>query len=294
MPKKPTAAPGTSLARWDERLAAMAKTAKQAVSKIGSGGQFLSLRGGIMTWQGAAIPENKLKVIVLDAIAENQYYEGSFDPEAFAAPTCYAFGRDPSVMAPDPEQVAEPFNPTCKGCPNNEWGSADVGKGKACKEVQRLALIPEGELDNIEEAEIGYLKVPVTSTKQWAGYVRQLDDVYHKPPLAFITEVAIVKENTNKLPGWHLEFRLVSAIDDPAAFEALFKRYDEVSKSIAFPYPKVEAAEEPAAAPARGNGRAAARKPAPRAAARAVPAAPVATAAVPAVGARRPVRAPKF
>ncbi len=293
MPKK-AAVPGNALARWDERLAQLAKSAKQAVSKIGSGGQFISLRGGIMTWQGAAIPQNKLKAIVIDAVAENQLYEGAFDPESFAAPTCYAFGRDPSTMAPDPEYVEQPVNATCKG-------SADVGRGKACKEVQRLALIPEGELENIEAAEIGYLKVPVTSTKQWAGYVRQLDDVYHKPPLAFVTEISVVKENTNKLPGWHLEFALVQAIEDAEAFTALFARYDEVSKSIAFPYPKIDPVEENAPkAMRRSNGaaRRAASAPVakPRAAARAVPAVPavpVAPAAV-TVGARRPVKTPKF
>lgn len=232
----------TALTKYDERLAALAKTAKQAVSKVG-GGNFISLRGGIMTWQGAAVPDNKMRCIVIDAIAENQFYEGAFDPEAFAAPTCYAFGRDPNSMAPDPEHVAAPVSESCHGCAYNEWGSADVGKGKACKEVQRLALITEGDLENeIESATVAYLKVPVTSVKGWAGYVRKLADVYNKPPLAFITEISVVKENTNKLPGWHLEFNLISPVEEADQFEALMNKYEEVSPNIGFPYAKVEAA----------------------------------------------------
>ena len=280
---KKTSAPGTTaLSKWDERLAALARTAKQAVSKVGLGGNFISLRGGIMTVDGAAVPENKLRCIVIDAVAENQYYEGAFDPDNFAAPSCYAFGRDPDAMAPNPEDVPEPVNPTCKGCPNNDWGSADVGKGKACKEVQRLAVIPEGGMDDVENADVKLLKVAVTSTKGWAGYVRQLTEVYNKPPLAFVTEISVVKENTNKLPGWHLEFRLVSQIEEPEAFDALIERYDEVSKTITFPYPKAEAQE--AAAPA---ARPAARQQRVKAPTRAVPAAPV-------VGARRAAKPAKF
>lgn len=300
---KKTTEKNTALAKYDARFAELAKRAKQAVSNVASGGNFISLKGGVMSWQGAVIQESKIRCIVIDAIAENQFYEGSFDPENFTAPTCFAFGRDdkgdnidPDTMAPHADAV-EPQHESCSGCPQNQWGSADVGRGKACKEVQRLALITEAEMDNIEDAEIAFLKVPVTSVKTWAGYVRDLANTYNgMPPLAFVTEIAVVKENTSKLPGWHLEFKIEQQLDDPQVFDALFKKYEAVSKKIAFPYVKLEAGE----ATANGKGKQRAAKPAPKAPRRPAPpvpvasAAPVASSSRVAVGLKRPVKQPKY
>jgi hypothetical protein len=278
-----------AITKWDARLAELAKGAKKAESAVGGGGNFLSFKAGTMSYQGANIPDNKMQVIVLDAILENQYYTSKFDPESPNSPDCYAFGRDPDDMAPDAENVAEPQNETCAGCPHNEWGSADVGRGKACKEVRRLALITSGDLDNIAEAEIAYAKIPVTSVKGWAGYVRQLEEVYNKPPLAFITEMSIVP--APGMPGWKVNFKLVSQIDDPETFEYLMAKYDEVSKQIAFPYPKPQGEAE-APAP-KGNGRAA-RTAKGGASQRSQVIAPPAPVAAAKVGLRRPVKAAKY
>jgi hypothetical protein len=281
-------ATGTALTKYDARLAELARASKEAVSGVGGGGNFISLKGGMLSFQQAVIPGNVMKVIVVDWTLENQFYEGSYDPENSQAPSCYAFGRDAKAMAPNPEYVEVPIAASCADCPNHEWGSAETGKGKACKEVARLGLIAESDFENIEKAVLAYLKVPVTSMKYWAGYLRQLDEVYHRPALAFVTEIAIVKENTNKLPGWHVEFTLSEKIEDEAGLAALLKRYDEISKTITFPYPKFEeAAAEETPAPRR-----AAPKKAGRAAAVAAP------AALPAgrtkIGARKAVAAPKF
>lgn len=295
MAKKVATGGTTALAKWNQQLADMAKAAKKAVSKIGGVGNFISLKGGVMTYRGGIQPENKMKAIVVDAVLENQYYSGAFDPDNFASPDCYAFGRDPDTMAPNPEYVENPVNPTCSGCPNNEWGSADVGKGKACKEVQRLAIITEGDMDDIENAEIAFLKVPVTSSKAWAGYVRSLDDAYHYPPLAFITEISVVKENTNKLPGWHVDFKLLQQIEDGEVIAALMEKFQRVSKDIIFPYPKMDQVEEQPTRRAPAPKAKAAKPKAPARAAIPLPAAAMSAAGTPVkVGLRRPAKVPKF
>lgn len=239
-----TKAPATkALTKWDARLAEIAKSSKKAVATVGTGANFLSLKGGILSYQKAAIPGNTMNCVIVDYTLENQYYEGRYDESNIQAPKCYAFGMDKDTMAPNPENVEEPVHETCNGCPNNQWGSADTGKGKACAEVARLALITESDLEDIKGAEIAYLKVPVTSMAHWAGYVRQLDDIYSKPPLTFITTVSIVKQE--KQPGWHLAFQIESPVEDPETFEALMEKYEIVNKSIAFPYPKFEAEAKP-------------------------------------------------
>src|SRR5271166_4177980 len=104
----------TALAVWNERLASLAKQNKQAVAGIGGGGSFISLKGGIMTYQKAVIPGNKLNAIIIDWIFENQEYDGQFDEENFSAPICFAFGREKSEMVPNSEDVENPINP--EGC----------------------------------------------------------------------------------------------------------------------------------------------------------------------------------
>lgn len=206
-----------------------------------------------MQYKGARIPEDTLRAVIIDAIPVNENYTKDFDPDGFSAPDCYAFGRafgtgeliKPRDMAPNPEDVAKPFNPTCDGCPAHEWGSADKGRGKACKETQRLAVLAESDLENIEDGEIAYIKLPVTSIKNFAGFSRQLNDVYHRPPMAFLTEIKLVKVTDGSLPGWSVEFKLISQIEEPEVLDALFDRYDKEIKAIAFPWQKNTETEQP-------------------------------------------------
>jgi hypothetical protein len=249
MPKKPVGNKTTALSKYDEQFAKMAAQSKAAVSNVGAGGNFLSLKGGFMTYQGGQVPENRLRCVIIDAIAENQFYTGKYDPDNPGGPACFAFGRKyetgelimPKLMAPDKAYVVKPIHDTCSGCPNNEWGSADVGKGKACKEVQRLALIVEGDLEkDIEGAEEAYLKVPVTSMKAWAGYVRMLTDTMHKAPAQVVTEITQAKDaDPRAQPGWHLEFKFVADVDTDA-LGAILAKYDIITKKIAFPYTAAE------------------------------------------------------
>ena len=286
MPKKTNSgSPGTAITKWDARLAELAKLSKKASSAIGGGGNFISLKGGNLSYQGQPIPGNKMRVIVVDWILHNLWFDGAYDEENIQSPACYAFGREKAELAPDPENVPEPVSAACEGCEKNQWGSADKGRGKACAETARLALLSEADFSeeegaNIETANEAYLKVPVTSMGFWGGYVRELETAYHRPPLAFVTELSIVPQA--KQPGWHLEFQRVESIEDDRALGALLKKYDQISQKIAFPYPKFE---EPWVAPAP-------KAPARRAAAPKAPAPPAAGRRAPAAG--KAVAAPKF
>lgn len=270
--KKAAASKTASIVKWDEALAARAQMAKKAEESV-STGSFISLKSGVMSYNGNPVPGNKLDVVVVDAILENHYFEGAYDPNTPQSPVCYAFGRDEDDMAPH-EKVEEPFSDKCKGCPNNEWGSADTGRGKACKNVRRLAIIPADALDDgaqgIEDAAIAYLKVPVTSVKSWAGYVNQLAAT-NKPPLAFVTEISVTPDAGSQ---FKVNFKAKESIEDGELIGALLAKADVVEQTIAFPYQPVEEAPAkparnarakaaPAKAPARGAKQAAAPAKAP-------------------------------
>lgn len=238
--KKATASKTTAIVKWDEALAARAQMAKKAEESV-STGSFISLKSGVMSYNGNPVPGNKLDVVVVDAILENHYFDGAYDPNTPQSPSCYAFGRDEDEMSPH-EKVDEPFSEKCKGCPNNEWGSADTGRGKACKNVRRLAVIPADALDGgaegVEEAAIAYLKVPVTSVKAWAGYVNQLAAA-NKPPLAFVTEISVTPDAGSQ---FKVNFKAKESIEDGELIGALLAKAGVVEQTIAFPYQPVEEA----------------------------------------------------
>jgi len=238
----------TAMTKWDAKLAEMA--AKAAANEVTSGGNVIGTQGGRLRYKGADIPENKMRVVIIDKIFANLYYEGVFDPSSPASPACYAYGREEEGMAPhddSPNKQGE----DCASCSQNEWGSADRGKGKACKNTRRLAVLAESDLgEDILQAEEAYVHVPVTSVKAWAGYVRQLESTLHRPPLAVVTEIALVPDDDVQ---FRMTFKTVEQIDDGDVLEALTQKAEAVSKVIEFPYVQITPAEKPA----RGNRRSA-------------------------------------
>lgn len=247
--------PGTAMMRWDEELAKEANA--QATAEKGVAlGNFFSFRGGQLSYQGQPIKGNTMDVIILDFVLENQYYsEQEFDPDNPQSPSCYAFGRVEEDMAPHVEST-DKQNEACAGCPQNVFGSAAKGRGKACKNTRRIAVIPADALKNsIEDAEVGYIRLPVTSCKGWGAYVNKLKDVIKRPTWAVITTVELVPDPNNQIA---VLFSLRDKIDNEH-LEALRNRSKEMAKAIEFPYPKN--ADRPK--PAKGKSaaaRAAAKK----------------------------------
>lgn len=283
----PKKAPKTTGAvnSYDEELAAFA--AQYADMEQNSTGslQFISTKGGRLSFNGGEVPDGRMNVIVLDHRMENQMYDREFDADNPASPVCFAFGTNPEDMRPH-ENSSEPQSEACAGCPMNEFGSAERGKGKACKNIRRLAIIPEGELDNVEDAAVAYLKVPVMSVKNWAGYVQQLGNIMKVPPFAVITEVSIVSDPKSQ---FRLEFKLVEQITSKPTVKLIMAKRESIQQELETSYQMFEAAEEPvqqkrnrpapARKPARDLPAPPARKPAPAVKGRTVaPPAPAAKA----------------
>jgi hypothetical protein len=247
-----------AMVNWKEEMERRARAAAAIEEGVGQGGNFLSLKGGRLAFQGADVPGNKMNVVIVDHILENHAYAGRYNPDVQQSPICFAFGRVESEMAPH-EKSAQPQNDICKTCPLNDWGSADTGSGKACKNIRRLALLTEDQIedaDTIEAANAAFLKVPVTSVKGWAGYVRQLEKTLGRPPFGVITEISVVPDAKTQ---FKLQFKMVETIEDDDVLGALVQKQDAIADDIAFPYqPPSEDDEEEQ--PRRGRGGGAAKK----------------------------------
>jgi hypothetical protein len=232
----------TAMAKYDAELAALAQQATKTEENVGAGGNQIGTGGGVLTYKGAEIPGNKMNVVVLDHIICYADYEGEYDPKNPQAPRCFAFGRDEKTLVPH-EKSAEKQNDDCKSCPMNEWASADRGEGKHCKNSRRLALIPQGDLENIGDAEVAFISVPVTSVKAWAGYVRQTAEVLKRPPLGVITEISLKPQ---KEGGFKMEFKLIESVED-SDIGALLEKSKAIQKDLFAPFVQIERAEKPAA-----------------------------------------------
>lgn len=255
--KKTTASKSTAIAKWDEALAARAKIAKKAEASV-STGEWISVKSGQLAFQGNVVPGNKMDVVILAYRLENQFYEGAYDSNSPQAPSCYAFGVDDESMAPH-EKAENKQADACHGCPMNEWGSAEQGRGKACKNVRRVCVIPADALDagaeGIKDAAWAFLKVSVTSVKGWAGYVNSLAQL-SRPPLAFVTEISVTPDPNTQ---FKISFNAKESIEDGELIGALLEKADKAEAAIEFPYQPVEqVVQQPK------NGRRAPAKPAAR------------------------------
>lgn len=240
-----------AIQKWDEELAAYAE--QQASTEQASGYKSVSIQGGQLTVDDNPVEGNEMNVVVLAAIHENQYYAGAFVPGAPNLPVCYAFG-DPSdgdpedTMAPHEKCPDKQHDGYCADCPKNQWGSAETGKGKACKNVRKLAIITEDALDeDLDEAEVRTLKVPVTSVKNWASYVRNKLLEVKRPCWGVVTKIKVVPDRKSQ---FKVTFGLESLIEfDGTLYPKLKSKVDAALKDLQAPYPEPSEEEEPAPKP---------------------------------------------
>lgn len=264
-PAEPAAKkPGTSVIKWSEQLAAEAAIAAKAEEATATG-SFFSTKSGVLSYGGNPVPGNAMAVVILDGINENVLYEGKFNPNEMSPPTCFAFGRGDDEMVPHDISVKSGNNQSkdCASCVHNEWGSADTGRGKACGNKRRLALLPAGTIDNgriklfnkttdFETGSIGFLKLPVTSVKGYASFVKQVAAGLHRPPHGIFAKVSVVSDAASQ---FKIAFEVIEEIDDEF-MGIIMQRREEAMAEIMSPYAAPGTEEK---APAR-KGAAAPKK----------------------------------
>jgi hypothetical protein len=206
MAKKVETEESTELVNWEEKMLQEAKDVA-AVERPSVG--ILSFRSGILSYEGNEVPGNNMDCIIVASAFENRLYKGAWDPDNIDSPDCFAIGLAQEGVAPvmsPHDNVAHPENDICKGCKQNEWGSDTSrpgSKGKACKEIRRLALIPYNDeltVESITGAEVALAKIPVTSVRNWGNFVNMVGAKYKRPPWAVAANIS-VKPHTK----WQLE-----------------------------------------------------------------------------------------
>lgn len=227
------------VAAWEDKLAEYAKEdSKQEVPSA----SYISLKSGILSYAGTPVPDNKVNVIILDAAFENTYYPGAYDPNKLESPECFAIGKVQDDMVPH-EKAEDKQHEDCEGCPQHKWGSKPNSRGKACQERRRLILIPGTveSADDILTAEVAVMKIPVTSVKIWANYVKTLDAMYKRPVFAMLTEISTTPDPNTQ---FKLNFTPIESVN-MEWLDALLKKRKMAQDILMKPYEKMGEQDKP-------------------------------------------------
>ena len=227
----------------------MAEAAARAVEEEKPDNKFISFKSGVLSLNGNAAKDNKIQVAIVGWCFENQFFPGKYDPKNIVSPECWAVGHVEDDLTPDPE-CNKVVAPDCYDCAYNEWESDLAGgKGKACKNIRRLAMILQPDIGKPMEADVLFARLPVTSVANWAKYVAQIGNVVKRPAWGVLTEVSVVPDMKTQ---FKVGFQFMGLIEDEH-LEGIHTLYDKVYKDILFPNPRNPEPEVAAAQPAKGT-----------------------------------------
>jgi hypothetical protein len=243
----------TNIAVPVDLKALMTKSAQETMQQEKPDNKFISFKSGILSYNGNVAPGNKIQVVIVGNCFENQFFPGKYDANKPLSPECYAISHEEDELAPIAEDCTKVVSDNCTGCQYNEWESdLEGGKGKACKNARRLAMITAPSLADLDNAEVAYARLPVTSVANWSKYVNQIGNVVKRPPWGVITELSVVPDMKTQ---FKVCFQFVGVIEDDH-LEAIHSLYDRVRTEILFKYPKNDQDASAAAKPVpKGKGK---------------------------------------
>lgn len=128
--------------------------------------------------EGFTLPDgtvlDELEAVILDIRYVNALYTKRYTPGQVESPDCWSVSADANDMAPD-DRSTKKASDACEGCPKNEWGSdTGGGRGKACKNTIRLALVAP---DATAKSPVYILDLAPTSTGPFLKILRGLNSV---------------------------------------------------------------------------------------------------------------------
>ena len=184
---------------------------------------------------GAEIPDGELRCVVVGWVHAFAYYDPDvrYDPKNPQSPLCYSFGVEEEDMVPH-EEAPDKQCGSCAECPFNQFESAKVGKGKACKNMIRLALIAESDLENIDTAEVVYASISPKSLKNWLVYAKKTcAQGLKRPHWSVITNMARIPDDESQ---FRVTFKMEEVIEDSSLFGPLKELWEKTMADIDFPY----------------------------------------------------------
>jgi hypothetical protein len=208
---------------------------KKLSGGTGASGRRISIRGSrfrmVVDGEQVSVSKgNSLNMVIVNAAEiARTYYEGAFDAENPSAPMCWsADTRTPSADVPEENRQAA----RCADCPMNVKGSGQ-GETRACRFSQRLAVMLEGETDQVYQLQLPATSLFGEAKSQNMGlqaYIKFLS-AHSTPAIAVMTEMRFDDDATAP----KLYFKPVRALDEGELQAAIALRDSEdAQKAITF------------------------------------------------------------
>lgn len=182
---------GNELANIEKQLAEEARTIQETLASTGT---VISTKGKLFTTPNGLTNPGPISVIILDYVSYNSYFPKTFNPQDIRPPICYSIGKIPKDMVPM-DDSPEPQSTSCAECEWDKFGTSrsGTGKGKACKNVVRLAVVPP---DFSPKDEPMLLVVPPTSLANFNTYVSKVAQTFNGPPIRVKTSITFDQDQS--------------------------------------------------------------------------------------------------
>lgn len=164
--------PDEIMQQYRDRLAERAKNIQSIVTAAPS--NMISTKGRVFTMPDGTTNPGPISAVIVDFRSVNSFFKGAYNPTKPVPPVCWAIG-DLDTLAPS-TNCPENQNPegTCAACTKNQFGTHPSGsKGKACKNMYRLALIPS-DLETPDTSKLYTLSVSPTGLKLFSAFTRRV------------------------------------------------------------------------------------------------------------------------
>lgn len=204
-----------------ERFSRYLKKDKESAEVEAGGFPFISTKGAQFRFNDEPLP-NPLRVVILGAMKQNMYYDGEYDESNPVPPTCHALNinDDENTMGP-PADLPGRIHDLCVTCEFNAWNSGRGGKGKACKNTLKLAVLPYDGVTNFSKTDGARLSLPPTALKPWAPYARGILKGFERPLFTVVTEIGLKPSPKNNMA---FSFDFIEAIEDDETLAQLEER----------------------------------------------------------------------
>jgi hypothetical protein len=239
--KKAKASKGTALMSMkdiEDMYAVDAKVAADA-APVAGGPPLISTKGEQFQIGENILPDMLELIVVAEGVLRT-YYDSDYDPDQKSPPACFAVAvADKNVDATIVSHESSPNRQggkdfKCQGCEMNAFGTAERGKGKACGEYRRLAVVfSDDKALSSGEGNItwGYLNLSPTALGDWGKFVQGLERVERRPPHGVIIKFTFDRKN----PKEQMRKRVIAIgyqkISDPGVASRILKLRKEILES---------------------------------------------------------------
>ncbi len=160
--------------------------------------------------------DGPIECVIVDFAAAHYYYTTAYSEGDVTPPDCFALGLNAPELAPSSKALHKQAE-NCAVCPQNQFGTAPNGKGKACRNTRLLALLP---LDATEETPLQLLSLSPTAIKAFDDYAAAIARTYRAPPYKVISMIGFDPTAS------YATLRFGKPRPNPA-YELAFKRLEE-------------------------------------------------------------------